>query len=182
MYHYVHKFNKDFPYQKFLDIQHFKKQINHFKKKFGIISNENEIFTENKKILLTFDDGFKHHLKIARLLKKLNVTGIFFICTKTLSNKIILPVHKIHIIISKIKPLKAYSVLKQILLKNKILLSKQKNLKFKNIYAHQNDDKLKKDFKKIINYVIKEKYKDIILDELIDKFNIKTNYNNFYLN
>ena len=32
----------------------------------GLISNKEEIYEKNKKVLLTFDDGFKHHYEIAK--------------------------------------------------------------------------------------------------------------------
>lgn len=182
MYHYVQKFNKKFPYQNFLDIDHFKKQINLFIKKYGIISNENEIFNENKKILLTFDDGFKHHFKIAKFLKKRKIIGIFFICARTLLKKDILPVHKVHLILSKINPYVAHNSLLEILKKDKIIIRKNNISKFKNIYKKQNDIWLKKEFKKIINYFLDEQVKNKILDKLMKQFKINMDVKNFYLN
>ena len=69
-----------------LDKKKFLKQLS-FEKKFGIIKNEREIFEKNNKVLLTFDDGFKDHFYAAKILKRMNRTGIFFPTTSVLTKK-----------------------------------------------------------------------------------------------
>ena len=77
MYHYVRDNQKEYPYFKSLSLSRFKRQIIVLRKKYGIISNENQIDKKNNKVLLTFDDGLKDHLQVAKILKKNNIIGIF---------------------------------------------------------------------------------------------------------
>ena len=72
MYHYVKTFDRKLPYFNFLHKESFKKQIKFFENKFKINKiNDIDIF-ENKKILLTFDDGTKDHYWVANYLEKKN--------------------------------------------------------------------------------------------------------------
>jgi peptidoglycan/xylan/chitin deacetylase (PgdA/CDA1 family) len=103
MYHYIRSFNKLFPYFNFLHFNDFKKQYNFFSKKNSFIKiNDNleEELNQNH-YLLTFDDGLKEHLKIAKYLKKKNILGFFFIPTYQLEKSDFLPIHKIHLIFGK---------------------------------------------------------------------------------
>ena len=68
MYHYVRNNQKEYPYFKSLSLSRFKRQIIVLRKKYGIISNENQIDKKNNKVLLTFDDGLKDHLQVAKIL------------------------------------------------------------------------------------------------------------------
>ena len=165
MYHNVKNFDPKLPYQNFLSIKKFKKQLKFFKDKYGLISNKEEIYEKNKKVLLTFDDGLKHHYEIAKILKKKKILGIFFICTKPLIDKIVLPVHKTHIILSSVKSSTALSYLNKMILINRIILNNKFKIRFKNAYSHQNDEVSKKIFKKMINYLINNEDKNILLTQ-----------------
>ena len=104
MYHYIRKFNKETKNLNFLHHNSFIKQLNFFKKKYSFYNlddNFKNINSDNNKILLTFDDGLKEHLLIAKILKKKNIKGIFFISSKPLISKDFLTVHKIHLILAK---------------------------------------------------------------------------------
>jgi len=70
------------------DMVNFKKQIEFIDKQYGFIDPnnfENLLFSENynhKKILLTFDDGFKSNIYLAKeILSALNIKALFFIPT-----------------------------------------------------------------------------------------------------
>ena len=81
MYHYIRNFDKSLPYFNFLHLSDFKKQINYLEKKesfFRISDDLDKNFSKNK-FLLTFDDGLKEHLNVAKYLKKKNILGFFFI-------------------------------------------------------------------------------------------------------
>ena len=72
MYHYIKNFNKREPYFNFLHFDDFKKQNNFLEKKSGFIKITDSLeksYNKNK-FLLTFDDGLKEHLKVAKYLKK----------------------------------------------------------------------------------------------------------------
>ena len=109
MYHYVRPIrDSKFPKIKGLELQSFLNQINFFAKNFTFV-NINQILNaiyENQNIptnsmILTFDDGFKDHYEyVFPILKKLNIQGVFFPSGKSIDEKIVLDVHKIHYILA----------------------------------------------------------------------------------
>ena len=110
-YHYVRKYDKKLKYFRFLEFKNFKKQLDYFSKKKIFITKDifeklikKKIKPPKNSILLTFDDGIVDHYKyVYKELKKRNIFGIFFISTQPLEKKKFLNVHKIHLLIGKIK-------------------------------------------------------------------------------
>jgi len=103
MYHYIRSFDKSLPYFNFLHLSDFKKQINYLEKKesfFSVSDDLDKNFIKNK-FLLTFDDGLKEHLNVAKYLKKKNILGFFFIPSLQLEKSDFLPIHKIHLLFGK---------------------------------------------------------------------------------
>ena len=147
MYHYIKKFDKNMPFFNFLHLNDFKKQNKYFEKKNGFIKikdNLEQIFKKNK-FLLTFDDGLKDHLKVARYLKKKKILGIFFIPGMHLEKSDFLPVHKIHLIFGKYTADELITIFRKFNIKidfnQKIfsLFKKQKNfLKKKKLLSENN--------------------------------------------
>jgi peptidoglycan/xylan/chitin deacetylase (PgdA/CDA1 family) len=190
MYHYIKSFNKALPYFNFLHLDDFKKQINYLEKKnlfFKIGDDLHKNYNKNK-ILLTFDDGLKEHLKIAKYLKKKNILGVFFIPGLQLKNFDFLPIHKIHLIFGKHNSfdlLKIFEKFKININFNKNIYTtfkKQKNfLDKKNLISENNkkiflktllnnlDQKNSKFVKNIFNHCFTEKKKKKI-------------FKNFYMN
>ena len=124
MYHYVKTFDRKLPYFNFLHKESFKKQIKFFENKFKINKiNDIDIF-ENKKILLTFDDGTKDHYWVANYLKKKNYKAIFFISTYPYEKKDFLDVHKLHLIFGKYKSSEIQEALKYLKIRNEKLKKK----------------------------------------------------------
>ena len=110
MYHYVRPIKKSpYPLIKGLELDSFKAQLNFLEKNYKIITMETLIdFIKkgmplpNNPCLLTFDDGYKdHYLYVFPELKKRGLQGSFFPATKTILEKKILDVNKIHFILAK---------------------------------------------------------------------------------
>lgn len=181
MYHYVRNSNKQFSFFHFVSRKKFISQILKYKKK--IIKNEDEINETSKKILLTFDDGFKDHFFVAKELKKKNLIGLFFIPSLPYINKKILNVHLVHLIIGKMGGKIAYDELIKFLkihkLKNFIRLEDEK--KFNSRYKNQIDNDYSKKFKKMINYQSNEVHIKKVLKFLLKKFKIKHKFSDIYL-
>tara|TARA_B100000579_G_C22746006_1_gene811541 strand:- start:356 stop:1249 length:894 start_codon:yes stop_codon:yes gene_type:complete len=182
MYHYVRDFNIDFPFYNTVTRKNFLKDINKFKKK-GLLSNYNELFKPNNKIILTFDDGFKEHLWTAEILNKNKSFGIYFIPTKPLLNNEILDVHKTHLILGKINGKTCLEELKKYLVKKKYksFYNVHEKNKFKESYKNQLDNENKKEFKKIMNYYGDIKLKHKILSYLMQLFEINIHAKDYYL-
>ena len=182
MYHYVRNHNKEFPFYNIIPKKKFINQLEKFSK-IGLVKNYEELLTPSKKILLTFDDGFKDHIFTAELLRKKNATGLFFIPTLPYKNKDLLDVHKTHLIKGKIKGKLILEELNKYLIKNKInnFFNRREEKKFFNSYKGQNDDTHTKHFKKIMNYFGDLKIKHKILNHLLNVFEINIKAKNYYL-
>ena len=190
MYHYIRSPDKILPHFNFLHFKDFKKQIGYLSNKKDFIKISDDLTqTYNKnKFLLTFDDGLKEHLNVAKYLKKRNILGIFFIPSMQLEKKEFLPVHKIHLIFGKYNSNELIDIFNKfkikvnfkdnifsIFEKQKTLLNKKKNIteNDKKIYLktilNNFDQKNSKIVKNIFNYCINKK----------DQKNI---FKDFYLN
>ena len=73
MYHYIRKYDKKIKNLNFLHQNSFLKQLDYFNKNFKfykLSENIEQLDKNKKKILLTFDDGLKEHLQVAKWLEK----------------------------------------------------------------------------------------------------------------
>lgn len=183
MYHYIRNKSKLFPNYNILKKKDYIKQIKEFSKK-GLINTYEELFTSSDKFLPTFDDGFKDCIFAAEVLKKNKAIGIFFIPTSPLKNNIILDVHKVHLILGKVKSSEALNELEKYLYRNKItqFYNNNEKKKYKLAYKKHLDEDDKKRFKKIMNYYGDLKLKHKTLDYLLKKFEININVKDYYLN
>ena len=112
MYHYVRPIkNSEYPKIKGLEINGFKRQIDYFSSRYNFITAEQLIANSlSEKELpknacyLTFDDGFKDHVKyvMPELLKR-NIQGSFFPPSIAIENQELLDVHAIHFILASSK-------------------------------------------------------------------------------
>tara|TARA_B100001250_G_scaffold149451_1_gene128052 strand:- start:50310 stop:51248 length:939 start_codon:yes stop_codon:yes gene_type:complete len=192
MYHYVRPFNKEYPFLKNLDLYDFKKQLDYFEKKYGIINREEFLFyfkngdvkNIKKGIVLTFDDGLScHYDYVFPELKKRNLWGIFYVSTLPLVKKKLLDVHRTHVILGKNNSKEVYNYLKKIITED--MFDKEKFEEFKKFtYSNQINDNYSLLVKRITNYYLSHKHREKILDKLVKKF-IKGKeeiIKNYYLN
>lgn len=112
----------------------FEFQINTFKKYYEIISlNEAIVLAKNKqslkkKLVITFDDGFKENYTIiAPILRKYKITGTFFLIGNCLNNKDLMWRNKL-LVINKTEKNKLNEVIKFNSIKFQINLKDYKNL------------------------------------------------------
>ena len=182
MYHYIRDFDKKYPFHNFLSKKRFTNQIKNFAK-IGLIENYNELFIPNDKIVLTFDDALKDHLWVAEILKKNNVTGIFFVPTEPYKKNSLLDVHKTHLIIGKMGGKIALEELEKYILKKKYInfYNLKEKIKFHSAYQNHEDDDDSKEFKKIVNFYGDIEIKNKMLDYLLKIFDINIKANDFYL-
>jgi peptidoglycan/xylan/chitin deacetylase (PgdA/CDA1 family) len=190
MYHYIRSFNKLFPYFNFLHFNDFKKQNNFFSKKNSFIKindNIDEKINQNY-FLLTFDDGLKEHLKIAKYLKKKNILGIFFIPTYQLEKLDFLPIHKIHLIFGKYNSKQVIDIFKKFNIETnyekKIFSTFTKQRYFLNKKKKLTENNIKIYLKTILNNLDQENSEIVntIFDYCFTKKKQKQIFKNFYLN
>ena len=190
MYHYIKNFNKEIPFFNFLHFDDFKKQNNYFEKKRGFIKitdNLEQIYDKSK-FLLTFDDGLKEHLKVAKYLNQKNILGIFFIPGMQLEKSDFLPIHKIHLIFGKYSANELITIYKKFKIKINFkkdifsIFEKQKNFLEKKKLFSENDKKI---YLKTILNNLDQKNPKIVKNIFNYCFNKKTQkkiFRNFYLN
>ena len=108
MYHQVIKSKNNLLGIKGLSYNDFKSQINFYKKKFNILDSEkfyqklkNNSFKKND-CILTFDDGYKTHIKnVLPILTKNSIKAFFFPVFNSSFNNKLLHVNKIQLILGK---------------------------------------------------------------------------------
>ena len=193
MYHYVREGVEGLPHFCYLSFANFKKQLDFFEENYGLVSFEEFCGLKDEpglirrlknKILLTFDDGLREHFELVfpELLRR-KAVGIFFMPTLVLERQRPLAVHTIHYLVGKYgggggKLL----ALAQKLIKPDMLESEREFL-FADYYDLLDDDEGVKKFKLLLNYNIKEEFKDEILAALIAECDLTEAqiYENYYL-
>lgn len=109
MYHYVRPIKGSrYPRIKGLELNSFKKQLDYLSKRYNFITAEQLIayFLKKEKLpkkpcYLTFDDGFKDHVKyVMPELRLRKIQGSFFPPAQAIEKKKLLDVHAIHFILA----------------------------------------------------------------------------------
>jgi len=193
MYHYVRKFDLNFPYSKHKEIEVFAKEIKNlislgykFKNVTEAINSLKKDEDLNKVILLTFDDGLKDHLDAAKILKHLGIPkGTFYITTQPYLNNEILHVHKAHLILSK-EGEKSLDLLFEACNHLDISITDHNNYEiekenYKNAYSRFDATSKIKEFKRLINFYGSIGARDALLDEIIRKLGILKKAEDLYL-
>ena len=181
MFHYVNDYS--FKYYHFdvleLDkviddmIKNGKKIISFTEFKKMIKNNDKNI---NNSVLLTFDDGTKdHYEKVYPILKKNNVSALFFLCSNIV-NKSILDINLIHNLISKVPFEELYQKFQELLLINEMKINKDNQV----IKTDYDDEKMLY-FKQMLQFILPDYERNKILSELCNIYDISLNYNDYYM-
>mgnify|MGYP002010495880 CR=1 FL=1 len=189
MYHYIRKFSAVRPYFNFLNFEDFKKQNKYLGKTNGFIKvgdNLDQNYYKNK-FLLTFDDGLKEHLKVAKYLKQKNILGIFFIPGMPIEKSDFLPIHKIHLIFGKYSSQEIIEIFKKFKIKINFkknffsTFTKQEQFLEKKNKTSENDKKIY--LKTELNNLDQKDSKLVknIFNYCISKKDQKSIFKNFYL-
>ncbi len=186
MYHYVREKSEKYPYSRHEEIDNFEKNCRIINRKYTALNVSEGLMIRDKDdiILLTFDDGLKDHLKVAELLSENGLKGTFYIPVQPYIKKDILPVHKAHLICSKVGG-ECLELLKETI--NKLgyqsteILVKEDISKYVEKYNKHDDDSRIKEFKRIINYYGRINLREEILNEILIQLGINNNPNEFYL-
>lgn len=194
MYHYVHdNDNYIIPNLNSLRIKEFLRQINLFKKKFNILNFydfkeilDTKQIPKKPSVLLTFDDGSLDHYKnVFPILLENKITGIFYPPIKTIENKILLDVNKIHIILALEKNRdNLIKIINVILNENFNKTLDHYNLKNINKISPWDDVKTNM-IKRVLQYILPQNIRTIVLDQLfakIVKSSDKEISKHFYMN
>ncbi len=178
MYHFVREIkNSNYPNLKGLEFKDFKKQIDYFCNNFNVLTNEDfkEIISSKKipskpSILLTFDDGYIDHYKyVFPYLKKKKITGNFYAPIKTIENKIVLDVNKLHFILEREQDhKKILNEIDNILIKEKISRISNTDIK-KGSMKSRFDPKETNIIKRLLQFYLPKKIRKKIMNSLFTK-------------
>lgn len=134
---------------------------------------------EGNYCLITFDDGLKQQMNAFNWLVENEIPAIFYVPAKPFVEKTILDVHKLHLIRTKMTDA---DLLKFINESFDIKFTNSNTIQAKNQYKYDNIDSQK--LKYILNFIISEKEKKVIIDNYFVKIfgNEDAFCNSFYMN
>jgi len=192
VYHYVRDLeNTRYPLIKGLSISKFKGQLDYIQKHYQVVTaDEVADFYLNRKplpsnpCLLTFDDGLiDHFTNVFPILNERGISGIFFPVAKSILEKCVLDVHKIHFILASVGDYKLPNLLNRIfsLIDNyrnsfkipsrqKLLIQYQKSSQYKWDRPEISFVKgiLQYGLSELINDDIRKKIMDILFQEYVE--------------
>ena len=149
-----------------ISIKDLLKQIDVLSKNHQFISQKElvKIIVERKSLdkkycLITFDDGLKEQIEVFNLLQSKKIPAIFFVPTNAIKNRLVLDVHKLHFIRTKLDDIELFE-----LLDHKCNIS---NFEFDNhllINQYRYDTEKARKIKYFLNFVLSKKKKDDLVD------------------
>lgn len=175
MYHYVRPYDANFPHFKNLHVNDFENQLDYFEKEFGFVSKEDylnalETGVPVPGVVLTFDDGFKDHVKhVLPVLRRRNLWGIFYITTGVYQHKDLLDVHKIHLLLGKVSADRLFESLQEIVSENMLTHRHVSAFREATYQLQQNDDHTNL-LKRTLNYYIDYEYRSEVIATLMKQF------------
>jgi peptidoglycan/xylan/chitin deacetylase (PgdA/CDA1 family) len=177
MYHYVRPDDSTFPFFNNLGVDVFCKQLDFFNKEYGFLSKDEYMnsIREGRNVegvVLTFDDGFRDHYQyVLPELEKRGLWGIFYIATGIYGGKKkqLLDVHRVHFLRGRYGAKKILEELESLITDEMIdrgnIEKFRKNIYTSNLYKDE-----EKRLRELLNYLIKYRYRNEILDKLMLKF------------
>lgn len=174
MYHYIRKYQNEYPNFKYLHADDFCKQLDYFEETYGFVSQNDfikslETGEITPGIILTFDDAFKdHYTYVFPELKKRGLWGVFYIPTLPLVDHKILDVHRIHLLLGKFGGKKILTMLTQ-LVDDTMLSDKDVDDYHQLTYSSQKQDENKDEVKvkRILNYFVSYQYRNELINNLM---------------
>jgi peptidoglycan/xylan/chitin deacetylase (PgdA/CDA1 family) len=175
MYHYVRPDNLALPNFKSLRIDDFEKQLDYFEEEFGFVSKVDflralETGIPPEGVVLTFDDGFKDHIRyVLPVLLKRKLWGIFYITTGVYEQERLLDVHNIHMLLGRYDASIIFEAL-QSLITSEMLTDQTVEAFQEATYQLQQNDDFTLLVKRSLNYFIDYKYRRQVIDALMQQF------------
>lgn len=131
----------------------------------------------NNCILLTFDDGTRDHYDVVYpILKKYNISGLFFLCSNIFEHRI-LDVNIIHQIIANSQFDDLFSNFQKMLIENNIT-----NDNYNMLINTEYDDKKMLYFKQMLQFILPDDIKNKILNKLANIYKVSLNFDEYYMN
>jgi peptidoglycan/xylan/chitin deacetylase (PgdA/CDA1 family) len=177
-YHYVRPLpDKTYPELKAFSLSEFEERIDYYRNNFSFVCPNNliEIIKNGKKlenlIWLTFDDGLTDHYDyVFPILRKFDIPATFFPSAQPIIKGVILPVHKIHLILSRGWPIKKLLLmLEQSCKENNFSSQNLQNLIETKDFNSRFDDLQTSIFKKLLQKFLPAQLRLTVLNDLFEK-------------
>jgi peptidoglycan/xylan/chitin deacetylase (PgdA/CDA1 family) len=176
MYHYVRPGPADLPHLKYLLLDDFRKQLDHFAAVDRFIGLDEllEVLASGAPpddgVILTFDDAFSDHYRYVfpELIRR-GLWGIFYVSTGMYATGKLMDVHRAHYLLGRHGGPEMMDALNRRLTPE--MLSDEDWQRFKSVvYVRQDNEAAFTLFKKIVNYTLEPKWRAVVLDELMGEF------------
>lgn len=174
MYHYVRNFDPKRPALRFLHIDDFRAQLDHFQEEYGFVTRtqwDHALATRSSaslqgKVLLTFDDALSCSYEfVFPELRKRDLWGMFFVPSGPYETGSLLNVHKIHLLCASLPTTQLDDLIQATVREEHIPFEKRDEFR-KETYVTQRDKASILRFKRCLNYFVDEACRSELLDKM----------------
>lgn len=176
MYHYIRPEPAALPHFRYLHIDDFRRQLDHFAATEGFVDRSAFLAAidggpqPQRGFVLTFDDGFGDHWRhVLPELQSRGLWGIFYVPTGVYDDGQLLDVHRIHYLLGRIGGGMLLEALERLIRPD--MLSPAHTDEFRlRTYRNQENDAATTEFKRLLNYFVDYAWRDRLLDQLMECF------------
>ncbi|HEX7131044.1 MAG TPA: polysaccharide deacetylase family protein [Iamia sp.] len=168
MYHYVRPSSDDLPHLRYLPLDGFRRQLDHFAATEGFAARDDVVAAADggpvpPGVVLTFDDGLADHVDVVlpELVER-DLWGLFFVPSAPHTEGIVLDVHRIHHLLGRHGGPACRRALHATVDRSE--LTSDRRAEFETgAYQGQEDDEATTTFKRLLNYVVPFDRRDEVL-------------------
>jgi peptidoglycan/xylan/chitin deacetylase (PgdA/CDA1 family) len=189
MYHYVRTANPEMPNFRYLHIDNFRRQLDHFEKAYGFVTQDEwavalktgDVSIGAGKIILTFDDAMScHHTHVFPELIDRGLWGIFYVPAQPYLTKRMLDVHRVHVLCGSYDGEQLFEVAQHMMTDAMISFEKRAEFRQKT-YTSQTNKLGVSEFKRLINYFCLEQFRAGVLDDISKHLGASVTQPNYYV-
>jgi peptidoglycan/xylan/chitin deacetylase (PgdA/CDA1 family) len=189
MYHYVREADPDLPYFRFLHIENFRRQLDHFESEFGFVTREEwtrfiregVMPKEEGKVVLTFDDALRdHHSHVFPELVRRGLWGIFYLPAAPFLHGTVLDVHRVHLLCGAFEGSVLFDTATR-LVTDDMLSSARVDEFHSDPYALQENRPGVTEFKRLVNYFVAHEHRTGLLDAISETLSAPADHRRVYL-
>jgi peptidoglycan/xylan/chitin deacetylase (PgdA/CDA1 family) len=173
MYHYVRPEPDDLPYLRYLHVDDFRRQLDHFEATDRLIGRDEFLAildgapVPSDGVVLTFDDGLAdHHDHVLPELVKRDAAGLFYVPTGPHVSRTLLSVHRIHYLLGRFGGERMMEELEPLLLDASLDFEGREAFR-SGTYRKQDNDEATATFKRVLNYFAGTDQQEALLGRLV---------------
>lgn len=189
MYHYVREHDPRVPQFRYLHVDNFRLQLDHFEKTYGFVTKDEwttaiqtgQGADGSDKIVLTFDDAMSCHYDYAFAeLSQRGLWGIFYVPTQPYIGGGCLDVHRIHLLCGAHDGEALHACARDLVTVEMIPFEKRAEFQTKT-YDRQTNLAGVNEFKRLMNYFCTPDARAVLLDQIIDDLGLAYDPAEFYV-